>query len=273
MTDAIAQSANARNNAQWQDLRLTRWAAVRDAVWSRIDPLLHASSRVAIVGAGSCDDIPLVRIAERVEHIDLVDFDSSSTQRAVGRLDDAARARIRVLEEDVTGGCADTVLRAARGDSAMPNSLPLPITAIGTGDYDLVVGDMLYSQLLHPGLIALELTSGEQRAVMRRYDSPLTTALVRRLQASVHGLGHTLHIHDVACWSATHPQPVELAEVIEDPNSTWPQLARHDNCDPHLALERIGAPVLATDWWEWPFEPKKRFVVRATLAGAGSRTA
>lgn len=267
--DAIARDANATNNAMYQDLRFERWQGVRDELWRLVEPLLTSTSRVALVGGGSCDDVPLARIIERAAHVDLVDFDSSSTQRAVGRLPLEHRTRVDVIEHDVTGGSADLVLRAVRDDTPLPDSLPLPYDALGSGDYDLVVGDMLYTQLLHAGLIALEVFGERQHELMRRYDPPLVTALVQRIQASLAPKGHAIHVHDVACWADGHEQPIELAEALEDPFWNWSKLRRHDDCDPHLVLGRIGADVSESAWWEWPFEPNKRFIVRATIARAG----
>jgi hypothetical protein len=62
---------------------------------------------------------------------------------------------------------------------------------------------------------------------------------------------------------------MELDEVLEDPFWTWTKLRRHDDCDPHLVLGRIGADVVESAWWGWPFEPNKQFLVRATVARAG----
>lgn len=267
--DAIALDANARNNAAHQDLRLERWAQVRDNLWRLVDPVLPEGGRVALVGAGSADDLPLVRIVERAGSVDIIDFDTSSTSRALARLTADQRDRVTVIEHDVTGGSADIVLRAVRDDDPLPDALPLPWDALGSGDYDLVVGDMLYTQLLHAGLIALGVFGDRQHEIMRRYDPHLTNALVHRIQASLVPGGHAVHVHDVACWAKDHEQPVTLAEVLEDPFWGFSRLARHDNCDPHLALGRMGADIRDSAWWEWPFEPNKRFLVRATVARAG----
>ena len=267
--DPIALDANATNNAMHQDRRLERWTGVRDALWSVVDPLVPAGASVAIVGGGSCDDLPLVRLLDRAARVDLVDFDPSSTSRAVGRVADEARARLTVLEQDVTGGCADHVLRAVRDDQPLPEALPLPYDALGSGDYDLVIGDMLYTQLLHAGLIALEVFGERQHELMRRYDPPLVTALVHRIQASLAPGGHAVHVHDVACFSSSFEQPLTLDEALEDPFWNWTKLLRHDNCDPHLTLGTIGADVRESTWWGWPFEPGKQFLVRATTARAG----
>ncbi len=270
--DAIARSANATNNAMYQDQRFERWAGVRDELWTLVDPLLRDGARVALVGGGSCDDVPLARILQRAAHVDLIDFDTTSTRRALGRVADADRGRISVHEHDVTGGSADQVLRAVRDELPLPDALPLPYHALGSGDYDLVIGDMLYTQLLHAGLIALEVFGDRQHELMRRYDPPLVNALVQRIQASLAPGGHAIHVHDLACWATGHDQPMELDEALEDPFWTWTKLRRHDDCDPHLALGRLGADVIESAWWGWPFEPNKQFLVRATVARAGVGT-
>lgn len=267
--DAIALAANATNNAMHQDLRFQRWAGVRGALWTLVDPVLPAGGRVAIVGGGSCDDVPLARILERASAVDLIDFDPTSTARAVERAGARARDQLTAIEHDVTGGSADMVLRAVRDDTPLPEALPLRYDPVGSGDYDVVIGDMLYTQLLHAGLIALQVFGERQHELMRRYDPHLTNALVQRIQGSVHPGGHAIHVHDVACWSTGHSQPLELEEALEDPFWSWPQLLRHDNCDPHLALGRLHANVIDSAWWEWPFEPNKRFLVRASVARAG----
>jgi hypothetical protein len=224
---------------------------------------------VAVVGGGSCDDVPLDRILGRAASVDLVDFDASSTARALARLDAQQRARARVVEVDVTAGCADDVLRAVRDDGDLPEALALRYDALGDGGYDLVIGDMLYTQLLHAGLIALGVLGARQRELMQRYDPPLTNALVQRIQASLAPGGHAVHVHDVACWADGHEQPVTLEEAVADPFWSFPMLRRHDGCDPHLVLGRIGADIRDSAWWPWPFEPKKHFLVRASVARAG----
>lgn len=264
--ERIALESNARNNAMYQQLRLERWSSVRDAAWELIEPLLDEHSHVALVGGGSCDDLPLGRLASRVQHVDLIDFDTSSTDRAVSRLPEPLRARVTVIEHDVTGGSADLVLRALQQDAPLPESLPLPYGPLGSGEYDLVVGDMLYTQLLHAGLIALGIEGTRQLELMRRYDPPLVRALVQRIEASVRSGGHAVHIHDLACWASNHAQPRTLDEVFEDPDHRWRELRRHDNCDPHLMLHKLGASIVQHAWWRWPFEPNKQFLVRATVS-------
>ncbi len=264
----IAREANAANNAMHQQIRFDRWAVVRDALWNVLDPLCRDDARVAIVGAGSGDDVPLQRIAHRAAHVDLFDFDEAAVARARARVAADLRARVRPVVEDVLAGAPDLVLRAVRDKQPLPDALPLPYGPLGDGDYDLVVGDMLYTQLLHAGLLALDVRGERQHELMRRYDPPLANALVQRIQASLAPGGHAVHVHDLACWSTGHDQPLTIDEVLADPDSLWTRLHRHDACDPHLVLDRLGVKIASAAYWRWPFEPRKHFLVRATVARA-----
>jgi hypothetical protein len=260
-----SRAANARNNAQYQRLRLQRWADVRDQLWTVLEPLVHLGARVAIVGGGSCDDVPIRRVVGAGARVDLVDLDPAAAARGRRRVSWHARRAVRTIALDVTDGCADDVIHAVREQRPAPRIVP-PTGPLGAGGYDLVVGDMLYTQLLHAGLISLGVFGDRQQELMRRYDPPLTRALVHRVQASLAPGGHAVHIHDLACWSTAHTQPMSLTRALRDPESSWRALARHDACDPALVLDALRIPVRATAWWEWPFEPNKQFLVRAVVA-------
>lgn len=266
--DVTARAANARNNAMYQSLRLDRWRDVRGAVWDVLDPLLASDARVLVVGAGNGDDLPLTRMAGRVAHIDLADIDADATRRARERLAPADRARVHALELDVTDGAVDRILRGAVGSWWRQPRIDPPTGPIGAGSYDLVLGDMLYTQLLHPALIARGMTRAQQTKFMRRYDDVLRDALLQRLHASAHDDGVVVHIHDVACWARDHAQPLTVAAALENPEAALARLRRHDRCDPHVGLERLGITSTATAWWHWPFEPATSFLVRASIAPA-----
>jgi hypothetical protein len=105
---------------------------------------------------------------------------------------------------------------------------------------------------------------------MRRFDEHFTRALVRRLHASVKPDGLVVHIHDTACWSATHEQPVSIEAALANPEQYVPILNRHDACDTVLHARALGATELTTEgvWWLWPLEPNKQFLVRAGVFAA-----
>ncbi|HEY5332518.1 MAG TPA: class I SAM-dependent methyltransferase, partial [Solirubrobacterales bacterium] len=101
--------ANASRNAQAGFDRRRRWAPARDALWEFLAPHLDDGARVAILGAGNGDDLPLRRIARRAGAVDLIDIDPGAARGARQRLARAERRKVTVIGEDVTGGGADRI--------------------------------------------------------------------------------------------------------------------------------------------------------------------
>jgi hypothetical protein len=101
--------ANSSRNASAEVRRHGRWAPARDALWAFLDPHLSAGARVAVLGAGNADDLPLQRMVARARSVALVDLDPRATRAARRRLHRRARRRVEVIEHDVTGGVADTI--------------------------------------------------------------------------------------------------------------------------------------------------------------------
>jgi hypothetical protein len=260
----LARTANVRNNAITNPERHARWAEVRDLAWGLVESRLPDGGAVAVVGAGNADDVPLARIAARARSVHLVDIDAGAPHAAVQCLPAALRERCSVIEQDVTAGGADLVLDAVQGAAELPDAIPDTGAPLGAGGYDLVIGDLLYTQLLQAGIAMLALPPAQARELMVRYDPVLTRALVRRLHASAPG-GHVLHIHDLACWSPHHQQPLPLATVLDDPLRRASGLARQDGCDPVRALAGMGASIQATAWWGWPAGPRHEYLVRGTV--------
>lgn len=270
MTVVDARSANARNNADHQQLRFERWNAVRDAAWGFVEPLLHDGCSILVVGAGNGDDLPLARMCDIAGRVTLVDIDDAAIARCTARLTDAQHARIDAVTTDVTGGAVDHVLGSVHTSWWRPRSIDPPRTALTESRHDVVLADMLYTQLLHPGLIALGLTRGQQTRAMSRYDAVLRDALIARLHASARPGGVVAHIHDVACWTRDHPQPIALDLATADPDGTVDQLRRHDACDPLHGERRMGALPTSIAWWPWNFEPNTSYLVRACSVPARS---
>jgi SAM-dependent methyltransferase len=264
-----ARTTNARNNADHQHLRFERWSDVRDAAWSFLEPIVERGASVLLVGAGNGDDLPLARLSDVAARITLVDIDADAVERCRTRLSEEQRSRVDVLLTDVTDGAADRVLGSVgswwRQTKILPSRAPL-----ANERYDVVIADMLYTQLLHPGLIALGLTRAQQSRAMQRYDAILRDALIARLHASARPGGTIVHIHDLACWTTDHPQPVDLDRVLDRPDAAWGRLRRHDACDPLLGERAHGTEPTSTAWWPWRFEPKTSYLVRACSVPARS---
>jgi hypothetical protein len=291
--------ANASRNARAEVGRRRRWAPARDALWDFLAPHLDDGATVAIVGAGNGDDLPLRRIARRADAVTLIDIDPGATRGAQHRLGRAQRRKVTVIGHDVTSGGADAVARAALDDPApatdtadLPHltyglggegrPCPTPPGDISTGaplpgaPYDLVVGDLFYSQLLYPALLDLGVEENRRASVLGDHAPALTRAVVRRLHASA---PRVVHLHDPLAWWDGHGQPVELEAILtlaatDGPDAALVLAARGDGpheSDPRSALRDLGLHLSATALWRWPFSAGVDYLTCATLVDARPR--
>jgi SAM-dependent methyltransferase len=269
-----ASQANARRNTRATAARFERWAPARDALWAVLDRHVAAGGRVAVVGAGNGHDVPLARLAGRAACVDLIDLDARAARGARGRLQGDLRDRVAVVRQDVTEGIADELVRSAlRGD--LPAPLEAPPAPVGSGDYDVVIGDLLYSQLLYPALRDSTLQPERVGVVLARIDRPLVASVVRRLHASAPG-GAVVHVHDPLGWWAGHPQRVTLEEILEaaasDTEAALTLVARGHGpsaCDPRAIALELGCDPIETAFWRWPFQEGVDYLACATVIRPG----
>jgi hypothetical protein len=290
---ASSRVANASRNAQAGFDRHRRWAPARDALWDFLALLLDEGCRVAIVGAGNGDDLPLRRIANRAGAVTLIDIDPSASRSARRRLGRTARRRVTTIGHDVTAGAADAIVLAAIDDERRAEAgtsvvaLPAPNderSAPGTtppqdplpgAPYDLVIGDLFYSQLLYPALLDLEVAPDRRDATLARHAPSLTRAIVARLHASA---PRVVHLHDPLAWWDGREQPVALDQILAlaaaDGIAAALALAAQGNgpreSDPRTALRDLGLIPTATALWRWPFASGVDYLTCATLARMAS---
>ena len=220
-----------------------------------LDSEVARGARVAVAGAGNGDDLPLRRLALRAGRLDLIDVDARALAGARRRAITA-----RALVQDLTGGAADAVLAGAA------DAVAVPATPIGDGPYDVVVCDLVLTQLLYPALKAAGTRTGaEIDKLLLRDGQRLTDGVVARLHAAAPG-GTVVILHDLLGWWDGHRQPFTLDELLAAPDPAAAlSLARRGSlpygCDPWLATERAGAHIARTVLWRWPFAPGADYLV------------
>ncbi|MDX6703978.1 MAG: hypothetical protein QOF26_4204 [Baekduia sp.] len=269
-SDVTVLVANTTNNAKGGAARHRRWAPARDAAWDLLDGWVAPGARVAVVGAGNGDDVPLARLARRAGALDLIDLDRAALRRARRRAQGGGLRRggrggaaVRALAEDVTGGAADAIVAAgsARAGARARGTVTPAVCAdaVGDGPYDVVVCDLLLTQLLYPALRRTGLDGRAVDDVLLRDGQGLTDAVVARLHAAAPG-GTVVILHDLLGWWDGHAQPFGLEELLargaEDPAAAVALAARGSlpyGCDPWTATRRAGAEVAETRLWRWPF--------------------
>lgn len=258
--------------------RAAAWQRPRGRLWRLLEPLVPSGGRVAVVGAGNGHDVPLERLAARAGETVLIDIDGRAVRAARRRQPRELRRRIRAVEHDVTGGAADAIVTAAlRGRVPPPPAVaegPLP-----GAPYDVVVGDLLYSQLLYPALLDLRVPERRRRPILERHGRVLVCGLVSRLHASAPG-APVVHLHDPLGWWGGHEQPIPLPAILalagRDVDAAL-GLARHcrgpGESDPRAALAHFGIAIEATELWRWPFTHGTDYLVCATVARASTSSA
>jgi hypothetical protein len=264
-------AAAGRNAAGSGRARRKRWGPVRNALWELLAQHVKDDARVAIVGAGNGDDLPLRRLARRAARVDLIDLDAAALGRARRRVRFARH--VHTVREDVTAGAVDAIVQRANG-KPVTVALPPP-TPIGHGPYDVVISDLLATQLLFPALHDSGLRGPEIDKVLLDDGQALTNSVVARIHAAAPD-GLVVHLHDVLVWSDSHKQPFPLDTVLAlaetDPAAAF-TLAQQGNvpfgCDPLTASRSVGAKLTDTAFWRWPFAPGTDYLVNATVTRAG----
>jgi hypothetical protein len=265
-------NANIARNARAESGRHLRWAPARDEVWKLIDPLLRDGSRVSIVGAGNGDSVPIGRIADRVGELALIDLDGSTLRAARRRQPRPRRRRIELIEHEVTCGAADAIVTAAV-NGQVPDAPVIPEGPLPGAPYDLVIGDLFYSQLMYPALVDLDVPAARTAAFLDRYGPMLTRSVVSRLQVSAL-TGRVVHIHDPLAWWLGHAQPVTLelilATAVHNLSAALSLVAHGKgphHSDPRRAIRSLPIPISDTELWRWPFAPGVDYLACATLTG------
>jgi hypothetical protein len=282
---APARVANRSRNASAGRERHRRWEPARDALWGFLAPVLGEEARVAVVGAGNCDDLPLRRLVGHATAVALIDIDPRSAEGARRRLGRRDRRKVEVIGHDVTAGAADAIVLACASAAGAPAAgaaaAGVPRLAAGFdrlaadplpgAPYDLVVGDLFYSQLLYPALLDLEVPGDQIDKTIAAHAPSLTSAVVARLHASA---PLVFHVHDPLAWWDGHEQPVGLEEILDLAETAGPEaaltLAARGNgpaeSDPRAALADLGLAPAATAFWHWPFTEGVEYLACATLA-------
>jgi hypothetical protein len=206
--------------------------------------------------------------------VTLLDLDAPAARGARRRQPRRLRRHIEVIEHDVTHGAADKIAVAtARGE--VPAAPVIPESPLPGAPYDLVIGDLLYSQLLYPALVDLDVPPASTTAVLARYSPMVTRSVVARLHVSAPH-GHVVYIHDPIAWWPGHPQPVALSQILAvaklHPEAATRLAARGKgphHSDPRHALTQFAIPIRATALWRWPFAANIDYLACATLTDAG----
>ncbi|WP_285765919.1 hypothetical protein [Peribacillus sp. SI8-4] len=93
-------------NHDRNESRYSRWKQHRNQVTHLFEAVMSKEAmieKVAIIGAGNCDDLDLVYLAARCRSIYLFDIDQESMEKGIKNLPELARKKIKLVKINVTG--------------------------------------------------------------------------------------------------------------------------------------------------------------------------
>jgi hypothetical protein len=261
---SATETANARRNAAGGPARAWRWRPARAAAWGLLERHVAPGAAVAVIGAGNGHDLPLARLGRRAGRLDLLDLDEAALRGTRRRLR-LAGVRASALVEDVTGGRAEAIVAHALNGRALASAPRVQGTPLSGAPYDVVVVDLMLSQLLYPALSDARLGRRATDAVLLAHGQGLTNMVIRRLAASA---GIIVCLEDVLGWWDGHEQPFALQDVLDapDPLELVARGSLPYGCDGRVALAAAGTQVLERAFWRWPFSPGTDYLVCATVA-------
>lgn len=273
--------ASARRNALATPRRRWRWRHARDAAWTLPDRHVGPGAAVSVVGAGNGHDLPLARLARRAGRLDLVDIDGRALRRARRRLR-LAGGRPATFTADITGGSADAIVANAivAGAAAARPRTPPPPPDTGRADplppggraHDVIVLDLVLSQLLYPALADARLPGAAIDRTLLAHGQALTDRVVADpADAAVPG-ALLVCIEDLLGRWPGHDQPFTIHDMLAlaalDPDRAL-RRAREGRpaygCDGRVALAAAGVETVDRAWWRWPFAYGTDYLVCATV--------
>ncbi|MDE2927626.1 MAG: class I SAM-dependent methyltransferase [Acidobacteriota bacterium] len=208
---------------------------------NRVMELLGEESRrqgkVAILGAGNCNDLDLVQLASECGEVHLFDLDREAMEGALLRQGVPERSNIHLRDDLDLSGLSDS--EHATG--------PEP-----AGDFDLVVSTCVVSQLLETVSRVLPPGLHRDRIMLQVRDAHV------RLMTGLTAPGGTGIV------------VTDMAEADSDPDSpSPPETARKGShflgLDPKGIRQALGAVrnLKQSEPWTWQLDPVRRYLVQA----------
>src|SRR5579859_4881022 len=175
----------------------------------------EAAQHTVILGAGACTEVPLAKLVRVSDELVLIDLDLAAMQQAYAEVPSAAlRKRIRLVQEDISGGVSPQLARlmrrhdwralASQGAQTLFDAVaqcledcripdPPAIQTLHEGESGLVISSLVLSQLFsyplldvldHIQQLAPSLLGEQERH--RRYQEAAQAFRIRLIKAHLH---------------------------------------------------------------------------------------
>lgn len=135
-----------------------------------------------------------------------------------------------------------------------------------------MIGDLLYTQLLYPGLLDAGIPPERINATLDAVGQAMVDLAVRRIHASLGPTGTAIHLHDPISWMPDHQHPVTLqailaADTAEQARELLDLGQQVSGGNVRTAVTQDPrATILEEACWQWPFTPTVDYLVWAIAA-------
>lgn len=275
-------------NHDRDELRKIRWKQHRLQVTQLFEAVLSKEpmvEKVAIIGAGNCDDLDLEYLVARCQSIHLFDIDQESMEKGIKGLPELARKKIQLVKIDVTG--LDTIgfdgdlsLMLDRGEKAgvviqyvkdtenRLNQLSEQLFAEYSFEFDIVTTSAIYTQLFYNWAMDLLAEHGDNYQendveLIKEAFLDLRDEIVRTLS---HSLSKCIKKNGFyLTWTDILKIEPEYSDAIKGGINAVFTLAGNVGYGASLIglkafMEEVDKRELTLRYWSWDFNVDKRYL-------------
>ncbi|MGE6377021.1 hypothetical protein [Peribacillus muralis] len=265
---------------EWKQHRL-QVTQLFEAVFSK-EPMV---GKVAIIGAGNCDDLDLEYLAARCQSIHLFDIDQDSMKKGIKDLPELTRKKIELVKIDVTG--LDTIgfeenlsSMLNRGEKAGEiiqyvsdaetrlSQLSEHLFAKYYNEFDIVATSAIYTQLFYNWALELLAEHGAnyQGSNMEQIKEGFLDVRDEIVRTLTHSLSKCIKQNGFyLTWSDILKIEPEYSDTIKEGINAIFTLAANVGYGAALIglkafMEEVDKSKLSLRYWPWDFNADKRYL-------------
>lgn len=241
--------------------------------------------KVAIVGAGNCDDLDIEYLATKCNSIYLFDIDMESMEKGTANLPERTREKIQLIEIDVTGldkvdfdhhlssmlnrgETAKGIIRYLKDTENRLGQLSERVFANYYNDFDIVATSAIYTQLFYNW--AMELLSDHANHYQKKDAEEMKNGILDVRDEIVRTVNHSISKctkQNGFCitWTDILKIEPEYMDTINEGLNAIFALASNVGYGAALIgvktfIEKSDKSELTLRYWPWDFQENKQYL-------------
>ncbi|MFE4133552.1 hypothetical protein [Peribacillus sp. YIM B13482] len=275
-------------NHNRDEFRKMRWKQHRSQVTGLFDAVFSKKEivdKMAIVGAGNCDDLDIDYLAAKCNSIYLFDIDMESMEKGIENLPEHTRKKIQLVEIDVTGldkmdfdhhlssmldrgEKAEEIIQYVKDAENRLGRLSESIFANHYNGFDVIATSAIYTQLFYNW--AKELLSDYSNQYQNKDAEEIKNGLLDLRDEIVRTLNHSISkcIKEngfYITWTDILKIEPEYMDTINEGLGAIFVLASNVGYGAALIgiksfIEKVGKSELSLRYWPWDFNANKQYL-------------